>query len=92
MQSTIQKKERIEARITKEQKELFQRAAEIQGRTLTDFVVNSLQEAAGHAIKEFEMISLTDREREIFVEAMLYPPKPNKKLAAAAKAYNRKGE
>jgi uncharacterized protein (DUF1778 family) len=43
---TRSKNERLEARITKEQKEIFQRAAELQGRTLTDFVISSLMNAA----------------------------------------------
>ncbi|MGH6959741.1 MAG: DUF1778 domain-containing protein, partial [Dongiaceae bacterium] len=38
--------ERLEARISRDQKTLFQRAAELQGRTLTDFVVSSAQDAA----------------------------------------------
>ncbi|GAA6619787.1 DUF1778 domain-containing protein [Scytonema sp. NUACC26] len=40
IKSERSKTERLEARISKEQKELFQYAAEIQGQTLTDFIVN----------------------------------------------------
>jgi len=46
------KSERLEARISPENKELFQRAADIQGRTLTDFVVSSLVSAANQIIQE----------------------------------------
>lgn len=79
--------ERLEARITKEQKELFQRAADIQGRTLTDFVITSVLDAAKRAIQEHEMITLSARDREVFVEALLNPPAPNEKLRAAAQRY-----
>jgi uncharacterized protein (DUF1778 family) len=84
------KPERLEARISREQKELFQRAADIQGRTLTDFVISSLQEAALRAIQEHEMMILSVRDREVFVEALLNPPNPSDKLRSAAQRYKQK--
>ena len=83
----IRKVERLEARVTREQKALFQQAAEIQGKTFTDFIVNALQDVAESVIKEHEIICLTSHEREIFVNSLLNPPKPNKKFIAAAKFY-----
>ncbi|HUA63881.1 MAG TPA: DUF1778 domain-containing protein [Verrucomicrobiae bacterium] len=47
------KAERLEARITSAQKEILQRAAEIEGRTLTDCVVSSAQAAAMRVIPIF---------------------------------------
>jgi uncharacterized protein (DUF1778 family) len=79
--------ERLEARVSREQKELFQRAADIQGRTLTDFVTSSVAEAAKRAIQEHEMMTLSVRDREVFVEALLNPPEPSDKLRAAAQRY-----
>ena len=84
------KPERLEARISREQKELFQRAADIQGRTLTDFVISSLQEAAKRAIQEHEMMILSVQDREVFVEALLNPPNPSDKLRSAAQRYKQK--
>jgi uncharacterized protein (DUF1778 family) len=84
------KVERLEARISKEQKELFQRAAELQGRTLTDFVISSVLDAAKRAIQEHEMMTLSVRDREVFVEALLNPPDPSNKLQAAAQRYRQK--
>jgi len=84
------KPERLEARISREQKELFQRAADIQGRTLTDFVISSVQEAAKRAIQEHEMMILSVRDREVFVEALLNPPNPSDKLRSAAQRYKQK--
>ncbi|MUL39191.1 DUF1778 domain-containing protein [Gloeocapsopsis dulcis] len=84
------KDERLEVRITKEQKELFQQAADIQGRTLTDFVVSSVFEAAKQAIQEHEIMVLTLRDRKVFVEALLNPPEPSAKLRDAASRYKQK--
>ena len=38
--------ERLETRVTAEQKRLIERAAALQGRTVTDFVLTSVQDAA----------------------------------------------
>ncbi|WP_341525320.1 DUF1778 domain-containing protein [Nostoc sp. UHCC 0302] len=84
------KAERLEARITKEQKELFQRAADIQGRTLTDFVISSVLNAATQVIHEHETMILTQQDQEAFVSALLNPPEPSAKLRSAAKHYKQK--
>jgi len=47
-----QRDQRLEARVTPAQKGLIERAAQIQGRSVTDFVVSALQEAARKAIEE----------------------------------------
>lgn len=83
----ILKSERIEARVTAEQKAIIQRAAELQGRTITDFIVSVLHDTAERTIREYEIINLTNRERELFVDAMLNSPKANEKFLAHAKFY-----
>lgn len=85
--STSSKVERLEARISKEQKELFQRAADIQGRTLTDFVISSVLKAATEVIQENEMMILSRQDQEVFVAALLNPPAPSTKLKTAAQRY-----
>jgi uncharacterized protein (DUF1778 family) len=84
------KAERIEARITRAQKQMLQRAAEIDGRTLTDFVLNSAQEAARRIIHQHEILLLRDKDREIFINALLKPPAPNAKLRRAARRHNQR--
>ncbi len=81
------KDERLEARVSKEQKELFQHAADIQGRTLTDFMISSLQDAAVRTIQEYEVMTLSASDREVFIEALLNPPEPSKRLQTAAQGY-----
>jgi uncharacterized protein (DUF1778 family) len=79
--------ERLEARVSREQKQLYQRAATLAGRSLTEFVVNSLQEAARRTIQEHGAISLSRRDQEVFVRALLTPSAPNQQLRRAARAY-----
>jgi uncharacterized protein (DUF1778 family) len=81
--------QRLEARITYEQKQLIQRAAELEGRSVTDFVVSSAQAAAHRVISEREAIRLAGADREAFVSALLSPPEPSAQLKAAARRYRR---
>ena len=77
--------ERLEARVTPETKALFERAAEIRGSSLTEFVINSVLEAAHRAVRENDLRELTRRDRIAFVEALLGPaPAPNARLRSAA--------
>jgi uncharacterized protein (DUF1778 family) len=81
---------RLEARVTDEQKAILQRAAALTGRSLSDFVVASAQDAAMRTIHDHELIRLTADERTEFVKAMLTPPAPSDRLKKAAKAYKQK--
>jgi uncharacterized protein (DUF1778 family) len=92
MRAAIQpaaKTARFEARITDDQKALFQHAADLTGRSLTDFVIGSVQEAAARTVREREVLTLSTRDRQVFLEALLNPPAPSKRLRQAAKRYKR---
>ena len=81
------KRERLEARVTVDQKRLIARAANLRGTSVTDFAVVSLQQVASETIKEFETLRLRDEAREVFVNAVLDPPAPNKAARMAAARY-----
>ena len=83
------KQERLEARIPRAQKRILERAASLRGTSLTDFVIASAQEAATKTIKDFEMLSLCDEAREVFVKALMNPPAPNRALRTAADRYRK---
>ena len=87
---SIARAERLEARITPGQKRLLQRAADLEGRSLTDFVVSSAQAAAKNVIEEHQVLRLSARDSERFVNALLNPPKPNENLLRAARRYKQK--
>ena len=58
---------RLEARISAEQKALFERAAALQGQSLTVFLVQSAQAAAEEMIRNREIIALTARDTAVLV-------------------------
>ena len=81
------KVERLEARVNAETKALCQEAANLEGRSLTDFIVASALESARRVIRERELIDLSQRDRKAFVASLLNPPPPNRRLQQAARYY-----
>jgi uncharacterized protein (DUF1778 family) len=65
---------RLEARLPVEVHALLKEAAELQGRSLSDFVIASAREAAEEAIAQSNQIRLTQAEQKKFAEAILNPP------------------
>lgn len=80
---------RLEARITPDALATVRRAAELQGRSLSDFVVAAAQEAAVRTIEQTQIIRLSLEDQRAFVEAILNPPPPSAALVRAAKAHRR---
>jgi uncharacterized protein (DUF1778 family) len=81
---------RFDARLNEEQKLLIQRAADLEGRTMTDFVLHSAKTAAEQTIERRAMLILTARESEAFAKAILSPAEPGPALRKAAREYRRK--
>ena len=74
---------RLEARISTDLHLLLKRAAELQGRTMTDFVISAVQDAAQRTIEQADVIRLSLADQECFAQALLSPPKPNAALKRA---------
>jgi uncharacterized protein (DUF1778 family) len=80
---------RIEARISPEILTVVKRAAEIQGRSVSDFVVAAAQEAAQRAIEETAIIRLSVEDQQLMMDSVLNPPDPNEALRKAFEAHKR---
>ena len=78
-------KTRFDARLTREQKELFERAAHLTGaRSLTDFVISSAQREADKIIRRNQFVFATsEKDQQIFFAALMNPPQPNRALKNA---------
>jgi uncharacterized protein (DUF1778 family) len=87
MKHSIVPAARLEARLPRQVMARLKRAAEIQGRTVTDFVVAAADEAACKAIQETEIIRLSLRAQRQIAAALLNPPEPAPALKKAAKRY-----
>jgi uncharacterized protein (DUF1778 family) len=78
---------RIEARIAPDALAIVKRAAEITGRSVSDFVVAAAQEAANRTIEETQIVRLSVEDQRAFAEAILNPSPPTSGLLRAAEAY-----
>ncbi len=78
---------RIEARITPDALLVVKRAAEIQGRSVSDFVVAAAQEAARRTIEESHLIRLSVEDQTRFAELLLNSPEPSPALTRAKEAH-----
>ena len=87
MATAVLRTERLDARVTPEEKETIETAATLRGTSASDFLRMVAKEAALTAIREHEILTLSRRSREVFVEALLNPPAPNEKAIAAAKRF-----
>jgi uncharacterized protein (DUF1778 family) len=83
--ATATRTARLDARVTFEEKELIETAAELRGTSASDFVRMAMREAALNTIREHETLSLNEKARRVFVEMLLNPPKPNEKAIAAVR-------
>ncbi|HEY9179179.1 MAG TPA: DUF1778 domain-containing protein [Candidatus Baltobacteraceae bacterium] len=72
------KQERFNARLSEEQKAILQRAADLQGMSLTDFVLSSAHDEALRIIEAHEIIRLSQRDSEAFLQALESPPAASK--------------
>lgn len=74
MSNTPNTTARLEARLPVDVHALLKRAAEIEGRTLTDFVVAAASAAAKKTIEDAELLRLSAEDQQRFAEALIEPP------------------
>ena len=83
-------KDRIDVRITKEQKEFFKYASELRGyKSLSEFIIHCVFEESNKIVKDNNLIVKTLEDKEKFVEALINPPAPNARLQKAQMKYNK---
>lgn len=80
---------RLEARIPADLKAVLMRAAALQGRNLTEFILASASEAASRVLREHDVLELSEQDQLAFANALLAPPEASTALQNAAKRYRR---
>ena len=81
--------ERIEARVTPEVLALVRRAAELQGRSVSEFVASAAEQEAREVIERTEVIHLSPEDSRRFAEALLSPPEPTPAMVRAVEHHRR---
>ena len=83
-------KSRFDTRLSKDQKEYFEYAANLGGfRTLTEFVIFSVQQQASNIVEKHNSILASKKDQEVFFNAIMHPPKPNTNLKKAVSRFNK---
>jgi uncharacterized protein (DUF1778 family) len=80
---------RVEARLTPENLTVLRRAAEIQGRSLSDFIVSAAREIAHRTIEETQIIRLSVEQQRQIADALINPPPPTPALIRAFEHHRR---
>jgi uncharacterized protein (DUF1778 family) len=81
------KKSRLEARVSPEVLAVLRRAAELQGRSVSDFVIAAAQDAAHRAIEDASIIRLSIEDQRRFAEALLNPEPLTPSMERAVSRY-----
>lgn len=89
-EETINKQARFNFRLPAEIKDRIEKAAIVSGVTVTDFAITALADTADEVLEKQHMRILSNRDRDIFLEMLDNPPKPNKALIKAVKEYKRR--
>lgn len=76
---------RLEVRAPRRVKALVERAAKLQGRSVSDFVATAAQEAAQKTIEDEALLRISLEDQRQIAKALLSPPKPNAALRSALK-------
>lgn len=86
-QPGLSRSERLEMRLSARQKTLIGEAAELSGVSTTQFVVQAAVRQARRVLQEDEMLRISQRDREVLIDALMSPPEPSDTLKAAWKDY-----
>ncbi|TNE82520.1 MAG: DUF1778 domain-containing protein [Bacteroidetes bacterium] len=91
MDTTINKEERIELRVSAQDKMIFKRAQELSGdKSFSSFIVRILKKQAEEIVAEYDRVLASEKDRELFFNAVFGNGKPNENLVEAAKRYKAK--
>jgi uncharacterized protein (DUF1778 family) len=88
-QTSRKKDERIDVRLDRNKKQLIARAALLESRSLSDFVVSAMVKHSREVIEQSTLIELNAEQAARFAEALANPPAPNAALREAAEKYRK---
>ena len=82
--------ERINLRLSETAKRQIERAASVEGKTVSAFIVSSALETAEKTIERHETVALAREDATRFFDALADPPPPNNRLSAALEEHARR--
>lgn len=91
MDAQISKDERIELRVSSADKRIFKRAQKLSGdKSFSSFIVRVVKKKAEEIVAKNDRIIATEKDRQVFLDAVFGSNKPNQSLIEAAKKFKSK--
>ena len=79
------KKQRIDLRLTDDDKSMIEEAAAMTNQTITQFMVASASERAAEVIEQHRRLILSEESWNLVMDAISKPPAPNDMLKRSSK-------
>lgn len=93
MQATVTKRipsdDRIVSRIPRSKRAVIEKAAAVYGATINQFIVQSALDRASEILEREELLRLSERDAQLFLNALDKPPLPNENLIEAMNQHAR---
>lgn len=83
------KSDRISIRLDRDTKQKIERAAALDHRSMSSFILDSIMKSADKVLEHTEQMVLSKKDWEVFYKVMTNPPKPNKALRKAWENYKK---
>lgn len=84
------KEDRVEVRISADDKLTLERAAALAGLSVSAYVLRNSIRAAREELASHDRLILSDSARDTFLRLLDQPPRPNARLKAAARDYRKR--
>ncbi len=81
---------RLEARLSREEKDRLQLAAGLEHRSLSEFVIQAALQAADERIRTQHTVYLSERDWSRLLDAIAHPPTVNEALQRALAEHSRR--
>ena len=91
MEAELSKNERVELRVSSAEKKIFKKAQKLSGdKSFSSFIIRVVKEKAEEIVAKKDRIIASEKDREVFFDAVFGSNKPNQNLLDAAKRYKLK--
>lgn len=94
MQSAVSAKnrsdDRVVSRIPRSNRLIIEKAAAVYGASLNQFIVQTALDRASEILEREELLKLSARDSELFLDALDNPPPLSKRLAEAIQSHKSK--
>ena len=80
---------RLEVRVTEDYKKNIETAAYLRGQNMTEYVLDVLAEASSKTIRQHQLLELTKKDIDSFVDALLNSPVPTEQAINDAQWYQK---